>query len=70
MIGMSAFVVEKLCQGCQRCINACPNCAIRMLAGLATVDPENCTECEECIEVCMHGAITFRRDIGVEQKNG
>lgn len=66
---MAAFILEKLCIGCQRCIHACPNQAIEMIAHLATVDPEKCTECEECLEACMHGAITFR--VGKEaQSNG
>ena len=59
---MAAFILEKLCRGCQRCIRACPNQAIEMFAHLAIVDAEKCSECEECIEVCMHGAITFRVD--------
>lgn len=59
---MSAFVLEKLCRGCQRCVHACPNEAIQMVAHLPVVDPEKCLECEECMEVCMHGAITFRSE--------
>ncbi len=59
---MAAFILEKLCRGCQRCIRACPNQAIELVAHLAIVDAEKCSECEECIEVCMHGAITFRVD--------
>ncbi|KJS87030.1 MAG: 4Fe-4S ferredoxin [Peptococcaceae bacterium BICA1-8] len=59
---MSAFVIEKLCMGCQRCVDACPNRAIGVFARLATVDPAKCVECEECMEACMHGAITFRKD--------
>jgi len=62
---MSAFVLNKLCRGCQRCVRACPNAAISMVMSLAVVDPEKCTECEECMEVCMHGAITT-----VQQGNG
>lgn len=61
---MSAFVLEKLCRGCQRCVHACPQNAIQMVAHLAVVKPERCIECEECMEVCMQGAITFREDNG------
>lgn len=55
---MSAFVLDKLCRGCQRCVRACPRGAISMVMSLAVVDSNKCTECEECMEVCMHGAIT------------
>ena len=57
---MSAFILDKLCRGCKRCMLACPNGAISMFTSLAVVDPKKCTECEECMEACMHGAITFR----------
>lgn len=61
---MAAFILEKLCHGCQRCIRACPNQAIEMIALLTIVNAEKCSECEECLEACMHGAITFRVDKG------
>lgn len=60
---MSAFILEKLCLGCQRCVRACPSQAIEMIAHLAVVDSSKCEECEECVESCMHGAITFRSDL-------
>lgn len=62
---MSAFILEKLCRGCKRCVNTCPEQAITMLSQLAIVDPLKCIECEACMEACMHGAITF---VGMEEK--
>ncbi len=59
---MAAFILDKLCHGCQRCIRACPNQAIEMIEHLTIVNAEKCSECEECLEACMHGAITFRVD--------
>lgn len=56
---MSAYILEKLCRGCKRCVNACPVQAITMLSHLAVVNPTVCIECETCMESCMHGAITF-----------
>lgn len=56
---MSAYVLEKLCRGCQRCVRACHQGAIKIVASVAVVESEECIECEECMEVCMHGAITF-----------
>jgi len=69
---MAAFILEKLCRGCQRCVHACPSQAISMISHLAVVNPTMCEECEECVESCMHGAITFRVDIveeGVKWKS-
>ncbi|AFM00354.1 hypothetical protein Desde_1966 [Desulfitobacterium dehalogenans ATCC 51507] len=57
---MPAYILEKLCRGCQRCLRACPREAIKMVAHVAIVEPDQCVECEECMESCMHGAITFR----------
>lgn len=59
---MAAFILSKLCKGCQRCMRACPHGAISMSMSLAVVDPEKCVECEACMEVCMHGAITTVQD--------
>lgn len=57
---MPAFILEKLCRGCQRCFHACPHDAIKMVAHLPVVDNEKCQECEACMEVCMQGAIAFK----------
>lgn len=57
---MSAFILEKLCRGCKRCVNTCPVQAITILSHLPVVEPKLCIECETCMEACMHGAITFR----------
>lgn len=62
---MSAFILDKMCRACKRCVDTCPVQAISMISHLAVVDPTLCTECEACMEACMHGAITFR---GTEEK--
>lgn len=67
---MSAFILEKLCRGCQRCVHACPNGAIQMIAHLAVVDANKCVECEACMEVCMQGAITLKEDNKELRANG
>lgn len=67
---MSAFILEKLCRGCQRCIDACPQNAIQTKAHLSIVNPERCIECEACMEVCMQGAITFCENMGNLTVNG
>lgn len=66
---MPAFILEKLCRGCKRCVNICPEQAITMLTQLAIVDSSKCIECEACMEACMHGAITFV-ELGEKKTNG
>ncbi|MDA8442167.1 MAG: 4Fe-4S binding protein [Peptococcaceae bacterium] len=65
---MSAFVLDKLCKGCQRCVRACPEGAISMALSLAVVEASKCTECETCMEACMHGAITLVQDVKEDLK--
>ncbi|AFQ44723.1 DUF362 domain-containing protein [Desulfosporosinus meridiei] len=67
---MAAFILEKLCRGCKRCVNSCPIEAITMFSHLAVVDPTVCIECEACMESCMHGAITFRASEELKKNNG
>ncbi|MEA4900774.1 DUF362 domain-containing protein [Desulfitobacterium sp.] len=69
-MSLAAFVLEKLCRGCQRCVHACPQNAIQMLSQLAVVNPDLCIECEACMEVCMQGAITFRETKGEVSAHG
>lgn len=67
---MPAFVLENLCSGCKRCVNACPVQVIALKAHLPVVDGVKCVECETCLEVCMHGAITFRKEVERVSRNG
>jgi NAD-dependent dihydropyrimidine dehydrogenase PreA subunit len=47
------------CNGCGACLEVCPNGAIYLVDGQASVDPRLCGECESCIAVCPTGAITI-----------
>jgi pyruvate formate lyase activating enzyme len=48
---------QNLCAGCGRCINICPQGAIKKddLFGLV-IDPDRCTMCGLCIDACFYGA--------------
>lgn len=48
---MTIWIIEENCDGCQRCIRACPYEGIEMVDGIASVT-ERCTSCGACIEAC------------------
>jgi len=48
---MTIWIIEEKCDGCQRCIRACPYEGIEMKDGIASVT-ERCTSCGSCIEAC------------------
>jgi caffeyl-CoA reductase-Etf complex subunit CarE len=53
---MTIWIKEELCDGCQRCIKACPYSAIEIEDGIAHI-LETCTSCGSCIEVCKKEAV-------------
>lgn len=49
------------CQGCEECMNVCPNGVFRMVDGKSDpYQPGECVFCESCLGVCEPGAITIR----------
>jgi len=44
------------CNGCLRCIKACPTEAIRIIENKAALIPERCISCGECARVCLQRA--------------
>jgi len=53
---MTVWIETELCNGCKRCIKACPYGAIELKDGKAHI-LETCTSCGACIEVCKQKAI-------------
>ena len=53
---MAVWVEVELCNGCKRCIRACPYGAMEFEDNVAHVS-ERCTSCGACIEVCKQKAI-------------
>lgn len=45
------------CQGCGRCVQACPNYAMQVVDGKAKPDPQKCLLCGYCSPVCPQFAI-------------
>jgi len=55
------MIDETLCVGCGKCVNVCPNNAIRILENKARIDYAACTGCGECVTVCERNAIKLER---------
>jgi len=53
---MTVWIETELCNGCKRCIKACPYGAVELKDGKAHI-LETCTSCGACIEVCKQKAI-------------
>jgi len=53
---MTVWIETELCNGCERCVKACPYGAIEMQEGRAKI-LDRCTSCGTCISVCKQGAI-------------
>jgi len=53
---MSVWIEIELCNGCKRCVKACPYGAVEMKDGKAHI-LDRCTSCGVCIEVCKEMAI-------------
>lgn len=53
---MTVWIEADLCNGCKRCIKACPYGAIELKDGKAGI-LDRCTSCGACLEVCREKAI-------------
>lgn len=54
-----AIIKADACIGCEQCVAACPEDAIRMEGGMAVVDLARCTGCGKCVAVCPASAIAM-----------
>jgi len=63
---ISPQVKEKICKGCEICLNWCPSGAISMTPSqkiskvISSIDPKKCIGCGECILACPSGAIQIQ----------
>jgi len=63
-----AEVISGKCIGCQACLGECKRNAIKMVDGVAWVDPELCVGCGLCVEPCPTGAIFFEGKLPKRKK--
>jgi len=53
---MAVWIEVDLCNGCKRCMKACPYGAVEITDGKAHIQ-ERCTSCGACLQVCKQKAI-------------
>ncbi|MGD8456157.1 MAG: 4Fe-4S binding protein [Anaerolineales bacterium] len=58
------------CTGCGECVSVCPNGAVTLVAGIASVNEAVCEECEVCLGVCPHNAIISVEAVEPELSRG
>ena len=51
------YIQSQQCIGCGACIEVCPEGAIQLNNGLATINQDKCRQCEVCLTVCPQKAI-------------
>ncbi|MGI5891606.1 MAG: aldo/keto reductase, partial [Bacillota bacterium] len=53
-------ILEFICSGCGKCVEACGNNGMKIVDNIATPDIENCVLCGYCVPACPGFAIRMR----------
>lgn len=59
---MKILVDREKCRGAGQCVAVCPEKAIRMVDGVAEIDPVLCDGDGICIPACPNGAIRLSEE--------
>lgn len=51
------YMNDSACNGCEECVDVCPNGALIFQNNRAFTDQELCQGCEVCLDACPRGAI-------------
>lgn len=51
------YVDSNKCNGCEACVDVCPQRAISVQNGMAVIDQRLCRQCGNCAEICPADAI-------------
>ncbi|MGQ1783963.1 MULTISPECIES: indolepyruvate ferredoxin oxidoreductase subunit alpha [unclassified Saccharicrinis] len=49
---------QSKCTGCGDCVSSCPNDAITLYGGKASISSSDCVGCGKCVSHCKEGAIS------------
>ena len=60
-LGLIAYIEAEKCNGCSRCLPACPTAAIALVDNVAQVDTAKCTGCGQCVVECQNNAISLKK---------
>lgn len=50
-------IIKEKCTGCGKCVDACKNCAIKIVDEVAVIDEDRCNLCNLCVSWCDMRAI-------------
>jgi len=64
---MLVYVDRERCTGCGECVPVCPQKAISLLDGVASIDADLCAQCGACVAACPERAIleAFEDDVAL-----
>lgn len=65
---MKIVIDREKCRASGECVTACPEKAISIVDGVATVDESKCDLDGICIPACPHEAISFSEEIRTTAK--